>query len=45
MDDTTSCLTKTECEKIEYSHSANHIDVFVCVSCGKPVEEKMDSSG
>ncbi len=43
--DEAKCLTKTAHEKVEYSHTEGHIDIFICACCGKEFEEKMDSSG
>lgn len=45
MDESTQCLTKTTHEKVEYSYSKGHTDVFVCACCGREFEEKADSSG
>jgi hypothetical protein len=44
MDEQT-CLTKTKHEQIEYSHTADREDVFVCKCCGKEFTEKVDSCG
>jgi hypothetical protein len=45
MDDNSHCLASMTHERVEYSHTEWHTDIFVCLRCGKEFEEKMDSSG